>query len=337
MQNVSNQVKNRQSNNLIPFIPDGDFYFTKGVEAFQKRKFEIALKWMNKAVEAKPRNPLFLCQLSVIYTEIGSYHKANQLLTQVLQSSGEDYVDSYYLLANNYAHLGLLNDAKKYADLYLEKDPDGDFVEEANDLLTLIDMDEDDDEDWGPLIDDEDELLVYQETAFYHLEHEEWDKAIMVLEEMLTLFPDYHIAKHEYAFAIFNANRQEEALEMEIDLLEELPNNLNSRTNLALFYYLLDAKEVSNQFLQGLEHVYPIHEQQKLRLAITFARTENYQEAYKRFRLLDKSKVKGHISYYQWYSVAAYHIGEGSKAETIWKEGCKNHPTLPNKVEPWKA
>ena len=115
------QVKNKakeKSNNIIPFIPEGDFYFTKGVEAFQNRKFNIAVKWMKKAIEAKPNDPLYQCQMSVIYTEIGAYHAANQLLTNVLQST--EYTDCYYLIANNYAHLGLLNDAEKYVNLYLE-------------------------------------------------------------------------------------------------------------------------------------------------------------------------------------------------------------------------
>src|SRR5699024_12367568 len=132
------QVKQREkeeNKNIIPFIPEGDFYFTKGVEAFQKRKFEIAIKWMKKAVEAKPMEALYACQLSIIYTEIGSYHEADQVLTSVLET--KIYVDCYYLIANNYAHLGLLNDAKQYAITYLDKESDGEFIEEAKSMHKL--------------------------------------------------------------------------------------------------------------------------------------------------------------------------------------------------------
>src|SRR5699024_3343701 len=102
---IMQQLKQRekQQKNIIPFIPEGDFYFTKGIESFQKKKFELAIKWMKKAVEAKPREPLYACQLSIIYTEIGSYHEANQILMDLLQKT--TCVDCYYLLANNYAHL----------------------------------------------------------------------------------------------------------------------------------------------------------------------------------------------------------------------------------------
>ena len=189
-----------KSNKLVHFIPEGDFYFNKGVESFKKRKFDIALKWLKKAVESSPNEPVYQCQMSIIYTEIGAYYAANQILTEVLSSHGESYVDCYYLIANNYAHLGLLQDAKKYTNLYLEKAPDGDLREEAEDLLLILDIDDDVD-DWA--LDAEDDLLMLQESIFYHLERRQWKEAIPLLEEMMVEFPDYIAAKHEYNFALF--------------------------------------------------------------------------------------------------------------------------------------
>jgi len=317
-------------NNLIPFIPEGDFYFTKGVEAFQKRKFDIAIKWLKKAIDMKPDEPLYKCQLSIIYTEIGSYHVANQLLTNVLQSS--DYIDCYYLIANNYAHLGLLNDAKKYANSYLDKEPNGDFSEEAKTLLELLEFDEED-EEWD--LEDEDELLIYQETAFYHIENKEWEKAFPVIEEMLTVFPDYMMAKHDYTQALFFTGNQQKAIDMELDILHDNPNSLYSHINLALFYYELDKKQEYEYHIQALLKVYPIQEQLKLRIAVTMSRTGKYEEAYLRFRTLSKEKVKSHVSYFHWFSVAAYQIGDPGKAITIWQEGCKLHPKLSKEDGPW--
>ncbi|SET10452.1 Tetratricopeptide repeat-containing protein [Oceanobacillus limi] len=335
MQDVKNSVEGQKRNNLIPFIPDGDFYFTKGVEAFRKKKFEVALKWMNKAVEAVPKDPLYQCQMSIIYTEIGSYHKANQILTDVLQTSGNQYVDCYYLLANNYAHLGLLNDARKYAKSYLDLEPNGDFSEEAKSLIELMEFEDDDEEeDFGPPLEDEDELLIYQETAFYHLEHKEWEKALLVLEEMQTLFPEHKTIKHEYAHALFFDGEKEEAIKMEEDNIQEDPFNLYSHTNLATFYYETN-QEAYQLHIRALLNVYPIHEQQKLRIATTLARTGYFEEAYTRFRMLSKAVVKSHISYYRWYSLAAFQLGEIDKANSIWQEGGRKHPVLAHESAPW--
>ncbi|WP_085991373.1 tetratricopeptide repeat protein [Oceanobacillus senegalensis] len=332
MPQVKNKIKSK-GNNIIPYIPDGDFYFTKGVEAFRKRKFDIALKWMKKAIEQKPSDPLYQCQMSVIYTEIGAYHAANQLLTNVMNES--EYIDCYYLIANNYAHLGLLNDAKKYATSYLEKEPDGDFSKDAEQLLELLEIDDDDIEDFD--LEDEDELLIYQETAFYHMEKLEWEKALPIIEEMMTMFPEYQHPKHDYNQALFFSGNRDEAVQKELELLKENSNSLYSLTNLSVFYYELGSKNQSERYIQALENVYPIHEQQKLRLAVTLARTAHYEEAYHRFRSISKGKVKNHSSYYRWYSISAFHLGEPAKALKFWKEGCNLHPHLANELGPWNA
>jgi len=326
------KVKEKQTkiqSKLIPFVPEADFYFTKGIGAFQKRKFDIAIKWMKKALEIKPNDPLYQCQMSIIYTEIGAYHAANQLLTNVLQKS--DYVDCYYLLANNYAHLGLLNDAKKYANLYLDKEPYGDFTKDAEQLLRIIDFDEEE-SDWE--LEDEDELLIYQETAFYHMENLEWDKATVVIEEMLSLFPESIIVKHDYAQALFFSGNKREAIKMEKEILKEQPHSLYSYTNLGVFFYELNKKEYES-YIKNLLNVYPMHEQQKLRIAVTLSRTGYYEEAYDRFSSLAKEKVKSHPSYYRWYAAAAYNKGKKEKALALWEEGCSEHPKLQSEDFPW--
>ncbi|MDX8044663.1 tetratricopeptide repeat protein [Gracilibacillus sp. S3-1-1] len=321
--------------NIIPFIPEGDFYFAKGVEAYQKRKFDLSLKWFKKAINDKPDNPLYQCQASIVYTEIGSYHNANQLLTQVLEKHGENYIDCYYLLANNYAHLGLLQDAIKYAELYMEKAPDGDFTEEAKTLVEMLNLSEEDDEDdW--MLEEEDDLLIYQETAFYHLEREEWEEAIAVLHEMLTLFPEFSQARHEYHYALFFIGEREEAIELEEKYWSEHPDSLFSCMNLAIFYAYENKEERLTMCMERLDNVYPVHEEQKLRLAVTFTQIGLHEKALHRFRLLRKSKLKGHPSYYRWYSTCQYYLGMEQAANDLWQEGCKQHNILAVEAPPWK-
>ncbi|WP_035722836.1 tetratricopeptide repeat protein [Gracilibacillus boraciitolerans] len=331
MQNL-NQIEG----NIIPFIPEGgDFYFKKGVEAYQKQKFDLSLKWLQKALSEKPENPLYQCQTSIVYTEIGSYHIANQMLTKVLSKYGDEYIDCYYLIANNYAHLGLLQDATKYAQLYLEKGDNGEFHQEAEELLELLDFsDEEDDEDW--IFEEEDDLLVYQETAFYHLEREEWVEAIAVLEEMIALYPEFSQARHEYHYAtFFIGGEREEAIANEEKYLKEHPDALFSFTNLAIFYTLKGNKEVSKYYTDMLVNIYPIHEQQKLRIAVTFAQIGLYEKAMDRFKMLRKSKLKGHPSYYRWYSTCQYYLGMEESAFRLWNEGCKQHSILSVQSPPW--
>ncbi|MBM7551370.1 tetratricopeptide repeat protein [Thalassobacillus pellis] len=335
---TSEKAKATQANNkVIPFLPTGEFYFTHGVQAFQKRNFQSAEKWLKKAIDMTPDEPLYSCQLSVVYTEVGSYHKANQLLTEVLSVFGKEYVDCYYLIANNYAHLGLFTDARKYAEAYLEKTEQGDFQEAAEQLLELFTSieDEEDDDEW--MLDDEDELLVYQETALYHLEHKEWDKAIVLLEEMMQLFPHYTAARHEYSFALFKQGDEQEAIELELQWLENEQNNLYSHVNLAIFYKERKEIEKSEAHIEIIRNIYPIHDQQKLFIAQAMTRTGYYHEACERFRSIRSRGVKQAKAFYKWHSIATYHTGNPSKALHLWEQGCRKYPEMSEEGGPWNV
>jgi predicted Zn-dependent protease len=325
--------KQKQDTNLLPFIPDGEFYFAKGIQAFQKQKFDVSLKWLTKAIEREPNNPLYNCQLSIVYTEIGKYHAANQLLNHVLETS--DYVDCYYLLANNYAHLGLLNDARKYAEAYLDAETDGEFNEEAYFLMELIDFETEEEElDW--LFEEEDDLLKYQETVFYMLENEEWKKALPFIEEMLLLFPDHHFIKHDYAQVLFRTGEEKRAIALEHKMQEETDSWLHSAINLAEFYY--ERKEIGKykQIIQSLSNVWPFHTDQQIKLAVMFAKTDCYEKAYNRFRKIDKTIARGHLSYYKWFSISAYYLNKESVAKQLWEDGMQKHRALKNHITPWQ-
>ena len=70
--------------------------------------------------------------------------------------------ECYYFLANNYAHLGLFTEAYKHARLYLELDQMGEFSEDAEELLELIGIDEDEDME---MLEEQEEIINQQEAA----------------------------------------------------------------------------------------------------------------------------------------------------------------------------
>ncbi|MDQ0352538.1 tetratricopeptide (TPR) repeat protein [Alkalibacillus filiformis] len=320
--------QNEMPNNIATFRHDGDFYFTYGVKAFKRKDFEKAEKWFNKALEIEPDNTLYLCQMSVLYTEVHQYHRSNDLLQQVLNSN-QPYVDTYYLLANNYAHLGLFYEAKKNAEKYLEEDPEGDFVKETNELLKLLEqVMVEQAEDDGIEFDEEDELMLYQETAFYHLEHEEWAEALQTLEEMTVYYPEYLPAKHEYAYALFQLGHDEEAVALEEAWLKQDELSLNSRMNLTYFSYHMGNKEEFEAYLNQLLNIYPTYNEKKLKLAVTLAQVDAYNEAIERFKKLNKEQMTNYVSYYLWYGYALNCINKTKQASFLWEEAKEHHPSF---------
>ncbi|BAM46821.1 tetratricopeptide repeat protein [Amphibacillus xylanus] len=320
---------------IIPFIPDAKFYFSKGVDAFYKRKFDLALKWIKKATEADPDELLYPIQMSVVYTEMEEFHLANQILTELSQHNHEQYPELYYLMANNYAHLGLLKEAEKFASLYLEKDIEGEFRSESEQLLTLLELglsEEDDDFDFDF---EEDEMLIYQETAFYHIQRHDWHEAGKILTEMIKHFPDYLIAKHQYNYALFFVGKQEEAIRLEEELYKQSPESTHSITNLIVFYQETNRRDQAEALIRKLTNVYPIHCETGLRIAITFAYLGYYKEAYRRFLTLPKAKLRNHLDYFRYFSKTAAALNHQNLAEKIWAEGCKKHSELADEPLPW--
>ncbi|RPF54390.1 tetratricopeptide repeat protein [Aquisalibacillus elongatus] len=315
--------------NILNYRNDGDFYFSYGIKAFKEKRFDKAEKWFLKSLEYKPDNPLYLSQISVLYTEIGQYQKANDWLQRVVDVHGKDYPDCYYLLANNYAHLGLFYEAQKYAHKYLEHSQDGDFKEEVNQLVEMLDYlskEENIEDDFE--LEELDEIIIYQETAFYYLEHEKWDEALEILEEMMTFYPEYTSSKHEYAFALFQKGDCDEAIALEEAWFEQDETNLYSRMNLVYFYYKIGKKQAFMELLPTLNNVYPTLEQQKLKLAVTLARVGEYNQAFRRFKRVDSMQVANYMSYFYWYSKVLFENGKTQFGEKIWKKGLNKHPAL---------
>src|SRR5699024_4437674 len=138
-------------------------------------------------------------------------------------------------------------------------------------------------------------------TIFYHMENMEWHKALPLLEDVQLLYPEHISAIHDYTQALFYTGSREEAVQLEKDFLKNYPNDMNSHINLAIFHNELNQKEARDSHIQQLFNVYPFHEQQKLKLAAVFAKVGLYEEAFNRFRRLEKSKLRGHLSFYRWY------------------------------------
>lgn len=317
---------------VIPFIHDGDFFFTKAVDAFYKRKFDLALKFLKKAKDIDPSEPLYPSQMSIIYTEIGAYHAANQILSDVIKTHGDDYVDSYYLIANNYAHLGLLNEAQKYATLYMEKDPEGEFYSEAEQLITVLDLALEEEMD---VFEDEDDLLIYQETAFYYLQQEDYLKAAVILDEAIELFPDYDLFHFQSRFARFFSGETETVLKEEETILVEEPDQLYARFNLMFFYYSLGEQDKVKELVASFKGVYPIHQEQALKVAIGYTLAGYDDEAITRFSRLQHRTVKHHVDYYKYYALALYRNGQVLEAEALFEEAKRRHKQLINKPAPW--
>ncbi|WP_100400195.1 tetratricopeptide repeat protein [Bacillus sp. FJAT-44742] len=303
---------------VIPFIQNGEYFFKKGVGAYQKKELNRAVKYLRRAIDINPKEAVFQCQLAAILADLGRYEESNDLLLHVLDHVDSTMYDSYFFLANNYAYQGLFEKAKEAATNYLQYCSEGDFAEDARDLLELLKLDNDQGES-QERDGIEDELILSYEKACRYMKDGHYNKAEELLENIITDYPSFRSAYSQLAYVLHLKGYSEEALAFTKDLLEE-EQYLPAICQLALLYYDMGRKEESKEVADLLKQVVPMDRDHIYRLGATFCHLAEYEEGYRWFKHLGKRFAPDHEDYFFKYGVTAYQIGKESLAKKMWEQ-----------------
>jgi tetratricopeptide (TPR) repeat protein len=317
---------------IVPFIRTGEYYFKKGLKAYRRRDIFKAKKYLQRANHLEPYNTKMICQLAIVLTELGEYQQSNQLLSSIIEELNPDMNECYYFMANNYAHLGLFHEAQKYANLYMDIEPDGEFIDETEELLDLLSIEVEDGE--LDLDEYEDDLIMKQEKAKHLLEQAKFEEAVVVLEDLIQEYPEFWSAYNNLALAHFYLNRVEKAMTILDEVLTKKPGNLHALCNQLIFYYYCQENERVEALLQPLSKVHPLLIEHRYKLGATFALVQKYDLAYKWLRHLYKQGFQGEVSFYYWLSHAAYHSGHEEFSRLVWKRVVEEMPEKEG-TEPW--
>jgi len=319
---------------VYPFNPTGESYYRKGMAKYQKGQLNKALKYLTRAQELEPEEPLIPMQIAIIETEIGEFGQSNERLVFILETLDPSMTEIHYFMANNYAHLGLFGEAYKHATAYLDKHEDGEFAEDAEDLLELLSLEEDDDE-WDDDL-HQDELIMHQEKAGKLLAESKFREAIELLEEIIERFPDYWSAYNNLALAYFYDGETEQATALLTEVLNRNPGNLHALCNLAVFYHYQERTDELDHLMNALEQVRPFLFEHRFKLGATFALVGRHEKAYGWLKSLVKRGFEGDAGFYFWLSHAAWHSGHEKVAVDSWKRVIAEQPDKEG-MEPWSG
>lgn len=325
------KARKKETGMLLSFLPTGEYYFTKGLKAFHRRDFGRAKKYLERALQLEPGEPMIACQLAIVSTEMGDYEQSNRLLYQILEEFDEHMFECHYFLANNYAHLGLFKDAYHHAILYKQLDTDGEFSDDTEDLIELLTFESDElDEE----LYEQDDLMVKQEQARELLESGYFPKAIEVLEEVVEGYPEYWSAYNNLALAYFYLGETDKAADILKDVLQKNPGNLHAICNQAVFaYYQNDLSEMT-KLKAALEKINPLLDEHQFKLGATFALIGEHTHGHFWLRKLYKKGFDGDGPFYYWLSYTAFHSGHPTFAKSIWKIVLELSPDKDGH-EPW--
>lgn len=320
-----------QKGKVLTFVPTGELYFTKGLKAYRQRDFSKAKKYLRRAMQLEPGEPMIACQLAIVSSELGEFENSNRLLHLILEELDEEMAECHYFLANNYAHMGFFKDAYHHANRYLELDPDGDFSEDTEELLELLTIES---EELDGDLYEQDDLIAKQDQARDLLESGYFPKAIELLKEVVEEYPEYWSAYNNLALAYFYLGKTEKAESILQDVLERNPGNLHALCNRLIFAHYQGQTKAVNRLKDSLKKIQPLLSEHQFKLGATFAMVGEFEPAYVWLKRLYKWGFEGDGPFYYWLATAAHFTGHEDFAKSIWKKVLAISPDKEG-FEPW--
>lgn len=294
-------------------LQDGAYFYDKGIEAYREKDFTKAKRFLERAVSLEPMEPAFNCQLAIIHADLGDYHQSNEYLLKITDSNLEgELPECYFFLANNYANQGLFEHARKQALLYIEKAPEGEFLEDVEDLLELI-QDEDD------LFAEAENFLIRYELASHELKKHNYKKAITFFTDIIKEQPEYWMAHIRLAEAYYYDGNYKQAISILNALLSE-DDNITARCHLMTYYYETGDKEKAKEILQTLKNVLSIDHEHSYSLAVALGKVGEHDLAYEGLARLQRNGYGDFPRFYFHLAVASFYTGRIEKAKNLWEK-----------------
>jgi len=310
---------------VIPFSLDATFFFERAVQSLDRFHYDKALKYFKLAVEYEPDNPVNHCNMAGILSEMGRYEESNVVLRSVLDKIDPAMTECYYYLANNYANMELYEAAEEALVRYLENDPDGQFLEEADELLDLLHYELNRPAQIRTI--KSREHMYNHDKARELLEAGRFAEAVRILEDLVEREPNFLAARNNLGLAYYYMGLFDKSVKTITEVLEAEPGNLHALCNLAIFYQHAGEREKLQQLLNLLRKTVPFHPEHVFKLATTLGIVGEHREAYKHFRrLLKTGELSGEPSLHHFTAVAAANIGRFDEAERCWRQAQRLDP-----------
>lgn len=306
---------NEVKSNVVSFIPTGDYYYKKALKAIEQEQMDKAYKYLKRAMELSPDDAQILMQLGIIEMELHHFDIAYDLF-QTAHSLDPNDAEIMFFLAEASGTIGMMRDAKKYAEKYLALEPTGMYAEEAQDILEFVSVEVE-------LPFEEDELeakeMMAQEKARRLMEKGEFPKAIEILEQLIEQKPHFWSAYNNLALAYFYVGESEDAKALLHQVLRENKGNLHAICNLTVIAYYEKNDVELQALLEVLMKIQPYVWEHRYKLGATLALVGQYEVAYKWLRSMQKRGYEGDAGFYFWLAHAAYFSGHEEIAKTTWK------------------
>lgn len=322
--------QNETQSNIVSFIPTGDYYYKKSIHAMNSGQMNKAYKYLQRAVDLSPDDPMIILQLAIVELEGQRFEEAYDLLRRAYQID-PDNPEIIFYMAEVSGCVGIMHDAKRFAEEYLKLEPEGAYADEAAEILEFVAFEQDDFEE----LEGSGEDLYRQEQARRCMEKGDFPEAITILEDLIEDRPAFWSAYNNLALAYFYVGEEEQAKALLHTVLRENKGNLHALCNLTVIAYYEKNEEDLQELLNVLVKIQPYTWEHRYKLGATLALIGQYELAYKWLRSMQKRGYVGDAGFYFWLSHAAYFSGHEEISKSAWDQLLELDPDKEG-FEPWR-
>jgi tetratricopeptide (TPR) repeat protein len=306
-----------KKNNIITFERGADFYFNLGYRKIQKGNLKSAIRYIEKAVRLKPNDGFIQFNYAGLLAELGDIDKSTEVLLHIVNVIDPNYDECYFGLGCNYLQMQKIKKSVEYFSKYLEKDPEGEFSEEAEDLLEMLTMIKDANNN----LDDEELEKIYQveEEAIKHLELREYQAAAEMFEIVVKLLPNAIPAKNNLSLSYYYLGETQKAIELAREVLNYEPFNIHSNCNIAIFYNKLNLSNWVEKQIISIKKLNTENPEYLYKIADTLGSLHKHNEAYKVYKKLLAIETDNTL-YFHYAAIAAYNSGKYQESIKYWRK-----------------
>ncbi|MBE9917734.1 tetratricopeptide repeat protein [Paenibacillus donghaensis] len=311
---------------VIPIHMNANFFFERAVRSLDRFRYDKALKYFRKAVEYEPENPVNHCNMAGILSEMGDYEGSNAVLFDILEHVDASMTECYFYMANNFANMENFEEAERMLVKYLEEDPEGQFLEEAEEMMELFESELERPPVKVNRIRSREGVMEHEQARAL-MEEGKFAQAAELLEQIVQEQPDFLAARNNLALAYYYMGLFRKAKATIAEVLELEEGNVHGLCNLAIFYQHEGDTISLNPLLRMLEVLVPFHREHVFKLATTMGILGKHEAAYRHFRrLLKDSELNGDPSLHHFTAVAAFNSGRFREAGQCWRKLQKLDP-----------
>ncbi|MDF2891389.1 MAG: repeat-containing protein [Clostridia bacterium] len=306
-----------KKNNIIAFERGAEFYFDLGYRKIQKGNLKSALTYIEKAVKLKPNDGFIQFNYAGLLAELGNLDLSTEVLLHIVEKLDPNYDECYFGLGCNFLQMQKIKKSVEYFSKYLDKDPEGEFSEEAEDLLEMLTMIKDANNN----LDDEELEKIYkvEEEAINHLELREYKEAAEKFEIVVNLLPNAVPARNNLSLAYYYLGETQKAIDLAREVLNYEKNNVHANCNIAIFYNKFDLSNWVEKQIKSIKKLNTENPEYLYKIADTLGCLDKHDEAYKVYKRL-LSLEPHNTLYYHYTAVAAYNAGRFNESMKYWRK-----------------